>query len=117
MTDPATASFRERRVVHAGEHRDRDDEGGLRARAGRGISRGVARGLHHVCAARCVDVDHPHAERRGRGNRLRNGVGNVVELEIEEDAVSLVDEGADDEGPSDVNRRLPILKPPAMPRR
>ena len=90
--------------------------GGVAPVAGCGLARGVARGPHHRRAPGRVHVDHPHAERGGGRNGLRNGVGNIVELEIEEHAIAVLDERAHDGGPSDVNNRLPILNPPATPR-
>ena len=63
-----------------------------------------------------VDVDHPDAEPRGRGDRAGDGVRDVVELQVEEDAIAARDELLDDARAVAVNSRLPILKPPTAPR-
>ena len=51
-----------------------------------------------------------------RRDRLRDRVRDVVEFQVEEDAVAALGQCANERGPSSVNRRLPILKPPATPR-
>ena len=66
-------------VREAGEDRDRDEQ--RRARHARDR---VARRAHHRFAAARVHVDHPHAQPRGRAARAGDGVGDVVELEVEE---------------------------------
>ena len=90
--------------------------GGVRPSRCRGLVRRVARGLHHARPAGRVHVHHPHAERRRRRHRLRDGVGNVVELQVEEDAVAARVNARTMSGPSEVKSRLPILNPPATPR-
>ncbi len=52
----------------------------------RGVGDRLARGGEHGAAAGGVDVQHPDAEPRRRGARLRDRVRDVVELEIEKDA-------------------------------
>ena len=63
--------------VEAGEHGDADDLG-VRGRGGLG-------GGHHRAAAGGVDGHHRGRERGERLDRLGDGVGDVVELQIEED--------------------------------
>jgi hypothetical protein len=46
-----------------------------------------------------MDVDHPSACRHGRFHRLRNGVRNVVELQVEEDAVAGLNEAMHERRP------------------
>ena len=92
------ADFRERLAGHARQHRDGNHEWGRRARAGCSLARSLARRLHHLRPARCVDVDHPHAERRRRRNGLRDRIRDVVELEIEEYAIAFIDERTHDGG-------------------
>ena len=50
-------------------------------------------------ASRRVHVHHPHAEPCGGGDGAGDGVGNVVELQIEEDAIPASDEALDDGRP------------------
>ena len=69
--------------------------GSRRSRCG-GLARGVPRRLHHARAARRVNVDHPHAERRRGRHRGRDGVRDVVKLQVEEDAVAAARQRADD---------------------
>ena len=42
-----------------------------------------------------MDVEHPDAEARGSRARLRDGIRDVVELEIEKDAKSALDHPSD----------------------
>ena len=60
---------------------------------------GVARRPHHLRAARGMHVDHPRAQPRGRTNRACDGVGDVVKLQIEEDAIASRGELLDDRRP------------------
>ena len=110
---PRTPVSRERVAVHAGQHGDGDDERRRPPEPGRGVVRRVSRRLHHPRAPRRVHVHHPHAERRRRRDRGRDGVGDVVKLEVEEHAVAALDDRRTTSGPSAVKSRLPILKPPA----
>ena len=55
-----------------------------------------ARSPHHRASAARVDVHHPHAESRRRGDGTGYGVRNVVELQIEKDAVAARDQLFDD---------------------
>ena len=66
--------------------------GGVHVALGGRLVRRVARGLHHRRAAARVHVDHPHAEPGRRRDGRRHGVGDVVELEVEEDAVAALGE-------------------------
>ena len=67
-----------------------------------------------VSAARRVHVHHPHAQLVAASTAVRDGIRDVVELEVEENAVALVDQRAGrSTGLRSVNSRLPILKPPA----
>ena len=63
-----------------------------------GFARGVARGLHHPRAARRVHVHHPHTERSGGSHGGRDGVRDVVELQVEENAAAIARERSDDVG-------------------
>ena len=91
--------------------------GRRRAEPRGGVVRRVSRRPHHARAARRVHVDHPDAQRRGGRDGRRDGVGDVVELQIEEHAFAQRDELAGrSSGPSAVKSRLPILKPPRTPR-
>ena len=56
----------------------------------------VSRRPHHARAPRRVHVDHPHAQRRCGLDGRRDGVGDVVELQIEEDAFAQRDDSPDD---------------------
>ena len=52
-------------------------------------------GLHHFPAARGVQVGHMHAQPREVLHRLADGVGDVVQLEVEKDAVAALEDAAD----------------------
>ena len=43
-----------------------------------------------------MDVHHPDAQPRGRRDRSRDGLRNVVKLEIQEDAIAACDDRLDD---------------------
>ena len=90
------AGFIKHGFVHAGEHGHGDDERRMAPLARGGLARGVARRLHHPRAARGVNVDHPDAERRRGRYRGRHRVGNVVKLEVEENAGAVGRERPDD---------------------
>ena len=78
------------------EHRDADDERPDGLPCGR-LGAAALRGrLHHRHAARGVHVDHPGAGRDRRLDRLRHGVRDVVELEVEEHRGARVGERADE---------------------
>ena len=66
--------------------------GGWPDRSRRFLVGGVARRAHHRRAAGRVDVDHPDAEPRGRGDRAGDGVRDVVELQVEEHAIAAADQ-------------------------
>ena len=79
------------------QHRDGDDERLRRDSAVRRRRRGFRRSLHHRHAPRGVDVDHPCARAR-RLSCLRDGVGDVVELQVGENAFPGA-QGAEPTGP------------------
>ncbi len=112
----ATPPARSVLLVHAREHGDADDERLGPARSCRGLGGGLRRRLHHRHAARGVDVDHPGAGEDCCLDGLSHGVGDVVKLQIQEDASSLVGERRTRAGPSRVKRRLPTLTPSTTPR-
>ena len=60
--------------------------GFARSSRARGLGRGLRGRLHHRHTARGVDVDHPRTRGDRRLDRLRDGVRDVVKLQIEEDA-------------------------------
>ena len=82
--------FLEIMVVETSQHRNRDQQ---RARytmfGGRARHRLARRGEHRP-ATGCMNVQHPHAEAGGGGAGLRDGIGNIVKLEIEKDAKAAV---------------------------
>jgi len=57
-----------------------------RSSAVRLVRHRVARGFQHRGAAGSVNIDHPYAEARGGDACLRDGVRDVVKLEVEKDA-------------------------------
>src|SRR6185369_14458493 len=77
MRAVAQADLVQVRVVEAGEHGHRHDLG-LGARRCLSV-------LHHRAATRGVDGDDGRLQRVDRLYRLRDGIGNVVQLEVEED--------------------------------
>jgi hypothetical protein len=56
-----------------------------------------------------MHVQHPHAEARRRGTRLRDGVRDIVELEIEEDVKPRATIQRTGSGPATTNISLPTL--------
>ena len=64
---------------------------GLFSRAA-GLDRGAFGGLQHFRPTRSVHGHHPDAKLRGRCDGARNLVRDVVKLEIEKHAVTLLDE-------------------------
>ena len=72
---------------------------------------GVARGLRASRGRRRVHVQHPDAEPRRRRARLRDGVRNVVELEIEEHVEAALDHPAHRLGSGDDEQLLADLQP------
>ena len=111
-----TPTSRKRRVVHAREHRHADHERPRPADRRRGLARGFGRRLHHRAAAGGVDVDHPRAGGDRRLHRAGHGVGNVVELQVEEHAIAVLVSSRTMAGPAAVKSCLPILNPPTAPR-
>ena len=71
-------------LAGGGELRDGDEERARTVRAGEPLKRGA----HHGARTCGVEVDHIHIEGGEHGHRLFHGVGNVVQLEIEEDLVA-----------------------------
>src|SRR5262249_31076915 len=88
----------ERLLAQAGKHGHRDHERTPETRAHRLFGGRCARASHHVQAARRVDVDHPHAKPRRSADGASDGVRDIVEFQIEEDAVALCDQFFDEPG-------------------
>ncbi len=78
-------------TLHAGQHGHADQQ---RFRAAELVEH-ITTGGHHAQATGAMDVDHPDAHLRGRLDRHRGGVGNVVELEVQEHFETLVAQGSD----------------------
>ena len=76
----------------------------------RGVGDRLARGGEHRAAAGGVNVQHPDAEPRRRGASLRDGVRDVVELEIEKDVEAALDHPAHGLGPGDDEELLADLE-------
>ena len=88
-TGRSTPISRERRLVHARQHGDGDHERRAARRAPPRSSRAASRAACIIArAARRVHVDHPRAEPRRRRDRAGDGVRDVVELQVEEDAIA-----------------------------
>ena len=75
------------RLIHAGKDGDGEEFRGM----GEAVERSAGRGQHGGSAGG-VDVDHVHAQRGGRTNRSGDGVGYVVELEVEKDTVAALEQ-------------------------
>ena len=71
-------------LAGGGELRDGNEERARTVRAGESLKRGA----HHGARTCGVEVDHIHIEGGEHGHRFFHGVGNVVQLEIEEDLVA-----------------------------
>ncbi|ROL82053.1 hypothetical protein BLX41_03550 [Pseudomonas protegens] len=81
-------------TFHAGEHGDADQQ-----RFGTcTLIQHLAAGCHHAQAAGAMHVDHPHAHFCGSLDRHGGGVGNVVELQVQEHFETLVAKGPDNLG-------------------
>jgi hypothetical protein len=75
-------------AFEAGENGDPEQNGlGILAALGRGPGRFGGLG-HHLPPARSVDGHHLDAVLEGRPDRSGHGVGDVVELEVEEDILA-----------------------------
>jgi len=74
---------------------------------------GLHRGFEHGFAAECVHVDELHAGHGCRGKHgASNGVGNVVEFQVEKNARAQCGNFLDGGGPAAVKSWLPILNMP-----
>src|SRR6185437_2418891 len=82
--------------VEARQHRHRDEERPGKAFGSGSGSDGFAGGDEHRPAAGRVNVEHPYTEARRRGAGAGDGVRNIVELEVEEEAEAASDELAHD---------------------
>ena len=71
-------------LAGGGELRDSDEHRTRTVRAGESLKRGA----HHGVRTCGVEVDHVHIEGGEHGHRFFHGVGDVVQLEIEEDLVA-----------------------------
>ncbi|MNR17091.1 hypothetical protein D3C85_1337330 [compost metagenome] len=79
-------------TLHAGQHGHTDQQRLWTV----ALVQHFTAGRHHAQAAGAVHVDHPHAHFRSRLDGHRGGVGNVVELEVQEHFKTLVAQGPDD---------------------
>ena len=80
------------RLVDGGQLRDRDEKRPRAVRAGQAFDGG----LHHVNAARGVQIADVHVQTGQNRHRLFDGVGDVVQLEIQKNLVAARLDGADD---------------------
>ena len=71
-------------------------------------------GGEHGGATGRVEGDHADAERGGRTHRSGYGVGNVVELEVEEDGVAALEERFEDGGTGGDEELQTYLEPAAL---
>jgi len=78
-------------ALHAGQHSDANQQR-LRATT---LVEHFAAGSHHAQTARTVNVNHPHAHFSSSFNRHCCGIGNIVELEIQEHLEAFVTQSAD----------------------
>jgi len=85
----------ELRLVHAGENGDGEELGWIRQAGG-----GFGGGGEHGGASAGMDGEELRAERRDRTHRGGDGVGNVVEFQVEEDGVAAIPERLNDGAPS-----------------
>ena len=69
--------------------------GGVPVRAAVSCAASPAASIIVLPPAACT-LTIQHAERRGGGDRLRDGIRDVVKLQVEEDAIALVDQRAHD---------------------
>ena len=72
-------------AVETREHGHRDHERARNAEGMGGLGRAVGGRAHHGPASRGMDIEHEDAEPHRFPRRPLHGIGNVVELEIEED--------------------------------
>ena len=73
------ADFHQVGAVHAGEYGDSDQQRALAV-----LRQCLGRGFHHAAATAGVHVHHPHPGFGGHLAGVRHGVGDVVELEVQE---------------------------------
>jgi len=81
-------------MVEARQRGDADEERPRAAGLCRRRRHRVPRGLQHCAATGGVHVHHPDAESRRSGARTRDGIRNVVELEVEKDVEAAIDHPA-----------------------
>ena len=79
--------------IHAGEDGDGEELGWVGQ-----ASKGFIGGGEHGRAAGGVDGEHVHAEGSGGADGSGDGVGDVVEFEVEEDGMAALEEGLEDGG-------------------
>src|SRR6185312_7045602 len=93
--------------IHAGEHGNREQARGT------GGSRGFSSGGHHDWATGGVKCEKGSSSLRGGADGSGHGVGDVVELEIEEDVEAAVAERLDESVAGGVVKLHAYLEPSA----
>ena len=93
------------RLIHAGQHGDRQQ---FRQAPRRPPARHARQRAWPGRPAACSG-HHAHAQRRGRAHRCGHGVGNVVQLEVQEDRVAAPASGSTTAGPAEANSSSPTL--------
>ena len=113
-TSERQAHFFEVGALEAGENGDPEQDGlGILAALGRGPGRFGGLG-HHLPPARSVDGHHLDAVLEGRPDRPGHGVGDVVELEVEEDILAQGLELAEERRPLGREELQPDLERPGV---
>ena len=100
-------------LIRGGELRHGDEQRARAVRPGQTLERGA----HHGLRAGGVEVDDIHIQRRERGHRLFDRVGDVVQLEVKKDLMAARADLAHDVRPlgikqlhADLHERLVVLK-------
>jgi hypothetical protein len=91
---PSDADLREGRLVHARKHGDADEHRAGASQSGGRFAAGLRRCVHHRHAACGVHIDHPRTGLHRRLDGSSHRVWNVVELQVQEDAVAGSSESA-----------------------
>ena len=93
-------------LAGGGELRDSDEHRTRTVRAGESLKRGA----HHGVRTCGVEVDHVHIEGGEHGHRFFHGVGDVVQLEIEEAALKKEEDHLSKQRLADIQSELAELK-------